>query len=82
MDHDLGQFGLGLVQVQVFEFVRSEVPERAVAPGRVVEVLDPLGHGDRQLEVGPPLLAVQQPLELGISVSSGVRLGDNRESGR
>ena len=43
----------------VFELHRRNVAERAVEALRVVEVLDPLGDGDRQLDLGPPL-AVEQ----------------------
>src|SRR5687768_6458726 len=49
------------VWVNVYPRTRSrQVSQRAVAPGRVVEVLDVVSDGHGQLDVGPPLLPVQQ----------------------
>ena len=44
----------------VFEFVRSGVSARAVAPCPVVEMLDAARDGDGQLELGPPTPTVQR----------------------
>src|ERR1700733_1733704 len=43
-----------------FKLHRRNVAERAVQALGVVEVLDPLGDGDRQLDLGPPPLPVEQ----------------------
>jgi len=44
----------------ILELVRRQVGQRAVTAGRIVEVLDVVGDVHSHLNVGPPVLPVQQ----------------------